>query len=58
MDCVLVVLLVDDCELGALDVLCAATQTADSSRIAVIRYTFLIVFLLIHLAGRYLRPSE
>jgi hypothetical protein len=41
-DCVLVVLLVDDdCELGV-DVLCATTQTADSSRIAVIRYAFLI----------------
>jgi hypothetical protein len=42
VDCVVVVLLVDDCELGELDVLCAATQTADSSRIAVIRYAFLI----------------
>jgi len=37
-----------DCELlGELDVLCAATQTADSSRIAVIRYSFLIFVLLI-----------
>jgi hypothetical protein len=33
-----------DCELlGELDVLCAATQTADSSRIAVIKYSFLIL---------------
>ena len=38
--------LVDGCELGEVDVLCAATQTADSSRIAVIRYAFLILFLL------------
>jgi hypothetical protein len=38
------VLGVVDCELGELDVLCAATQTADSSRIAVIRYSFLILF--------------
>jgi hypothetical protein len=37
-----------DCELlGELDVLCAATQTADSSRIAVIRYSFLICVLLV-----------
>ena len=52
VDCVLVELLVDDCELGELDVLCAATQTADSSRIAVIRYAFLIWFLL------YIRPAD
>jgi hypothetical protein len=41
------VLGVVDCELlGELDVLCAATQTADSSRIAVIRYNFFICVLL------------
>ena len=37
--------------LGELDVLCAATQTADSNRIAVIRYSFLICVLL------YFRPA-
>ena len=41
-DCV--VLGVVDCELlGEVDVLCAATQTADSNRIAVIRYSFFIL---------------
>jgi len=41
-----------DCELlGELDVLCAATQTADSNRIAVIKYSFLICVLL------YFRPA-
>jgi len=41
------VLGVVDCELlGELDVLCAATQTADSNRIAVIKYSFLICVLL------------
>jgi hypothetical protein len=43
-----VVLGVVDCELlGEVDVLWAATQTADSSRIAVIRYSFFICVLLI-----------
>lgn len=37
------VLGVDCVLLGELDVLCAATQTADSSRIAVIRYSFFIL---------------
>ena len=41
------VLGVVDCELlGELGVLCAATQTADSNRIAVIKYSFLICVLL------------
>ena len=47
------VLGVVDCELlGELDVLCAATQTADSNRIAVIKYSFLICVLL------YFRPAS
>jgi hypothetical protein len=64
VDCVLLgeleegdVVLGVDCELlGELGVLCAATQTADSNRIAVIRYTFFICVLLILPACNKLRP--
>jgi hypothetical protein len=52
-----VVVLGVDCELlGELGVLCAATQTADNNKIAVIRYTFLICVLLILSACNKLRP--
>lgn len=44
--------------LGELGVVCATAHTVDSSRIAVIRYTFLICVLLILPACRRLRPFK